>query len=167
MSLELYGKERVNQRCYHVDARQFCLLPGPVGRNLEGDVAMRSPAAIYTYSRTKGLFAGISIEGSALIERKEANKKWVTSRDINSTAKYYGIQYFISCQRWALFALIRRFYGRDDIRAWHMLGGTVEQPSDCRELYEVTAQLSSVASSHIHVLGYINVSNVSNISSNL
>ena len=50
---------------------------GPLGRNLEGDVAVRSPAAIYTYSKTKGLFAGVSIEGSALIERKDANKKLV------------------------------------------------------------------------------------------
>ena len=30
-----------------------------------------------------------------------------------------------------------RFYGREDIRAWHMLGGTVEQPHECEELYEV------------------------------
>lgn len=50
---------------------------GPLGRNIEADVAVRSPAAIYTYSKTKGLFAGISIEGSALIERKDANKKYV------------------------------------------------------------------------------------------
>ncbi|CAC5414422.1 SH3YL1 [Mytilus coruscus] len=49
---------------------------GPLGRNIEADVAVRSPAAIYTYSKTKGLFAGISIEGSALIERKDANKKF-------------------------------------------------------------------------------------------
>ena len=42
---------------------------------MEADVAVRSPAAVYTYSKTKGLFAGISIEGSALIERKDANKK--------------------------------------------------------------------------------------------
>ncbi|XP_033099236.1 SH3 domain-containing YSC84-like protein 1 [Anneissia japonica] len=49
---------------------------GPLGRNLEGDVSLRSPAAIYTYSQTKGLFAGISLEGAALIERKDANRKF-------------------------------------------------------------------------------------------
>uniref|UniRef100_A0A0B7BDS1 SH3 domain-containing protein n=1 Tax=Arion vulgaris TaxID=1028688 RepID=A0A0B7BDS1_9EUPU len=54
----------------------FTIAAGPLGRNLEGDIAVRSPAAIYTYSKTKGLFAGISIEGSALIERKDANKKF-------------------------------------------------------------------------------------------
>ncbi|XP_060086372.1 SH3 domain-containing YSC84-like protein 1 [Ylistrum balloti] len=54
----------------------FSIAAGPLGRNLEADIAVRSPAAIYTYSKTKGLFAGISVEGSALIERKDANKKF-------------------------------------------------------------------------------------------
>ena len=54
----------------------FTIAAGPIGRNVEGDVSVRSPAAIYTYSKTKGLFAGISIEGSYLIERKDANKKY-------------------------------------------------------------------------------------------
>nr|KAG5689215.1 hypothetical protein BaRGS_014871 [Batillaria attramentaria] len=54
----------------------FTIAVGPLGRNIEGDVAVRSPAAIYTYSKTKGIFAGISIEGSALIERKDANRKF-------------------------------------------------------------------------------------------
>ncbi|KAK6192052.1 hypothetical protein SNE40_003598 [Patella caerulea] len=54
----------------------FTIAAGPLGRNLEADVAVRSPAAIYTYSKTKGIFAGISVEGSALIERKDANRKF-------------------------------------------------------------------------------------------
>jgi len=53
----------------------FTIAAGPLGRNVEGDVAVRSPAAIYTYSKTKGLFAGISIEGSYLVERKDANRR--------------------------------------------------------------------------------------------
>ncbi len=53
----------------------FTVAAGPVGRNMEGDIAVRSPAAIYTYSKTKGLFAGVSIEGSYLVERKDANRK--------------------------------------------------------------------------------------------
>lgn len=53
----------------------FSIAAGPLGRNIEADISLRSPAAIYTYSKTKGLFAGISVEGSALIERKDANKK--------------------------------------------------------------------------------------------
>ncbi|GFS24886.1 SH3 domain-containing YSC84-like protein 1 [Elysia marginata] len=62
----------------------FTVAAGPLGRNVEGDVSVRSPAAIYTYSKTKGIFAGISIEGSALIERKEANKKFY-GRDLRAT----------------------------------------------------------------------------------
>ncbi|BFZ05076.1 hypothetical protein BsWGS_08115 [Bradybaena similaris] len=61
----------------------FTIAAGPLGRNIEGDIAVRSPAAIYTYSKTKGIFAGISIEGSALIERKDANKKFY-GRDVRA-----------------------------------------------------------------------------------
>ncbi|XP_004066507.2 SH3 domain-containing YSC84-like protein 1 isoform X1 [Oryzias latipes] len=49
---------------------------GPVGRNVEADVALRSTAAVFTYCRSRGLFAGISLEGSYLIERKETNRKF-------------------------------------------------------------------------------------------
>ncbi|XP_052270029.1 SH3 domain-containing YSC84-like protein 1 isoform X2 [Dreissena polymorpha] len=61
----------------------FTIAAGPVGRNLEADVALRSTAAIYTYSKTRGLFAGISVEGSGLIERKDANRKFY-GRDIRA-----------------------------------------------------------------------------------
>ncbi|XP_025944118.1 SH3 domain-containing YSC84-like protein 1 [Apteryx rowi] len=46
----------------------------PVLRNLEGDVALRSSAAVYTYCKSRGLFAGVSLEGTCLIERKETNR---------------------------------------------------------------------------------------------
>lgn len=49
---------------------------GPVGRNLGVDVA--PTAAIYTYSRSQGLFAGVSLEGTVIITRNERN------------AEYYG-----------------------------------------------------------------------------
>lgn len=43
-------------------------------------------AAIFSYSKTKGLFAGVSLEGSVIIERKDANKEFyhqkVSSKDI-------------------------------------------------------------------------------------
>src|SRR5881392_761379 len=44
---------------------------GPVGRAAEADVAPR--AAIYTYSKTKGLFIGASLEGAVIGTRKGAN----------------------------------------------------------------------------------------------
>src|SRR5579862_9988348 len=48
---------------------------GPVGRNLsaETDVTMR--AEILSYSRARGLFAGISLAGSTLHPDNDANKK--------------------------------------------------------------------------------------------
>jgi hypothetical protein len=49
---------------------------GPVGRNAEAAAAVGHIAAIYSYSKTKGLFAGISVEGSVIIERKDANEKF-------------------------------------------------------------------------------------------
>lgn len=67
----------------------FTVAIGPIGRNLEGDVALRSSAAMYTYCKARGLFAGISLEGSCLIERKETNRKFYC-QDIRASAILYG-----------------------------------------------------------------------------
>lgn len=55
---------------------------GPIGRNAEaaGAASLKSVAAIFAYSKTKGLFAGVSLEGSVLIERRDANEKMYNSR---------------------------------------------------------------------------------------
>lgn len=52
---------------------------GPVGRNAEasGAASLRSVAGIFSYSKTKGLFAGVSLEGSVIVERKDADRKSV------------------------------------------------------------------------------------------
>ncbi len=49
---------------------------GPVGRDLQAGVT--PTAAVYTYSRSKGLFAGVSLEGAIISTQKTAN------------ARYYG-----------------------------------------------------------------------------
>ncbi|KAI0036222.1 hypothetical protein K488DRAFT_41705 [Vararia minispora EC-137] len=49
---------------------------GPLGRNGEATGAVNSSgklAAMYSYSKTKGLFGGVSIEGSVIVERQDAN----------------------------------------------------------------------------------------------
>lgn len=48
-----------------------------MGRNAEaaGAASLKGVAGIFSYSKTKGLFAGVSLEGSAIIERKDANAK--------------------------------------------------------------------------------------------
>lgn len=52
------------------------LATGPVGRDLEGSMTLG--AVIYTYSRSQGLFAGVSLEGTVIGTRDTAN------------AEYYG-----------------------------------------------------------------------------
>lgn len=53
------------------------LAAGPVGRNAEaaGAASLKGVAGVFSYSKTKGLFAGVSLEGSAIIERRDANEK--------------------------------------------------------------------------------------------
>lgn len=59
-----------------------------MGRNAEaaGAASLKGVAGIFSYSKTKGLFAGVSLEGSAIIERKDANTKLyghpVSARDL-------------------------------------------------------------------------------------
>lgn len=54
---------------------------GPVGRNAEasGNASLGSVAAVFSYSKTKGLFAGVSLEGSVIVERRDANRKFYNS----------------------------------------------------------------------------------------
>lgn len=51
---------------------------GPIGRNAEasGSASYKSVAAVFSYSKTRGLFAGVSLEGSVLIERRDVNTKF-------------------------------------------------------------------------------------------
>jgi SH3 domain-containing YSC84-like protein 1 len=55
------------------------LAVGPVGRALEGDWGVgegRHPAPIYTYSLSKGLYAGISLDGKVISTRADVNEKF-------------------------------------------------------------------------------------------
>src|ERR1043166_3827635 len=57
---------------------------GPVGRSAEGSVALQS--AMYSYSRSQGLFAGVSLEGTVISTRDDLNEAYygrrVTPQDI-------------------------------------------------------------------------------------
>ena len=50
------------------------LATGPVGRDLEGSMTLG--AVMYTYSRSQGLFAGVSLEGTIIGSRDEANTEY-------------------------------------------------------------------------------------------
>jgi SH3 domain-containing YSC84-like protein 1 len=59
---------------------------GPVGRDAEADTDVTMRAQVLTYSRARGLFAGISLEGSTLRPDEDANEriygKHIPSKDI-------------------------------------------------------------------------------------
>ncbi|MGA8367142.1 MAG: lipid-binding SYLF domain-containing protein [Candidatus Acidiferrales bacterium] len=56
---------------------------GPVGRDTEADTDVALRAEVLTYSRARGLFAGISLEGSTLRPDDDANER-IYGRKINS-----------------------------------------------------------------------------------
>jgi SH3 domain-containing YSC84-like protein 1 len=78
---------------------------GPVGRDLQAGVT--PTAAVYTYSRSKGLFAGVSLEGAIIGTQKTANARYygrvVSARSILSgrVSPPSGVQ--------RLLTLLRRF----------------------------------------------------------
>jgi lipid-binding SYLF domain-containing protein len=47
---------------------------GPIGRSAEAAIAPQ--AAIYTYSRNQGIFAGVSLEGTVIATRYQANEEY-------------------------------------------------------------------------------------------
>lgn len=68
----------------HLLSSQFSLgadasvAAGPVGRQAEGDTDWKMRAEILTYSRARGIFAGVSLNGA------------VVKQDKNSTREFYG-----------------------------------------------------------------------------
>jgi lipid-binding SYLF domain-containing protein len=49
---------------------------GPVGRTAMASTSLTFDSEIYAYSRSKGLFAGISLEGNGIFIGKKANKRF-------------------------------------------------------------------------------------------
>lgn len=64
---------------------------GPVGRSASANTDYKLEAEVYSYSRSKGLFAGISINGASLAIDKDSNKDYygagTTSKDLFATSK--------------------------------------------------------------------------------
>ncbi|KAF8585096.1 DUF500-domain-containing protein [Ramaria rubella] len=59
---------------------------GPLGTGGSVQATLAHPAPMFSYSKSKGLFAGLSLEGTVLIERKDANREFygspIPARDI-------------------------------------------------------------------------------------
>lgn len=60
---------------------------GPTGRDLQASIT--PTAAVYTYSRSKGLFAGASLEGAIIATQKTANTRYYR-RPVNAGAILSG-----------------------------------------------------------------------------
>ena len=54
---------------------------GPVGRNSTASTDYKMEAEVYSYSKSKGLFAGISISGSAISVDQKANNSFYSNDD--------------------------------------------------------------------------------------
>lgn len=48
---------------------QLAAAAGPIGVGGGVNTSLINPVAVFTYSKSKGLFAGVSLEGTVLIER--------------------------------------------------------------------------------------------------
>jgi lipid-binding SYLF domain-containing protein len=55
---------------------------GPVGRQATADTDIKLSSAIYSYSRSKGLFAGVSLEGAVITMDDDANRS-VYGKDVS------------------------------------------------------------------------------------
>ncbi|MDD2351043.1 MAG: lipid-binding SYLF domain-containing protein [Synergistaceae bacterium] len=58
---------------------------GPVGRDTSAATDSRAKASIYSYSMSKGLFAGMTFEGSVLNQNRDANRAY-WGRDMSAQA---------------------------------------------------------------------------------
>ena len=63
---------------------------GPVGRSAEASTDLDMEAEIYSYSKSKGLFAGVSIKGASIQIDKDANLAFYDKQDISAWDILYG-----------------------------------------------------------------------------
>lgn len=54
----------------------FAIAAGPVGRHVEAATDAQAKASIYSYSMSKGLFAGVSLDGSVISISVKRNKEY-------------------------------------------------------------------------------------------
>jgi lipid-binding SYLF domain-containing protein len=57
---------------------------GPQGRRAEASTDLELEAEIYSYSRSKGLFAGIAIKGASIQIDKKANRRFYDDRGLSA-----------------------------------------------------------------------------------
>ncbi|KAI0053120.1 DUF500-domain-containing protein [Auriscalpium vulgare] len=95
------------------------LAVGPLGRNGEASGALSTAgkmAAMYSYSKTRGLFGGVSVEGSVIVERQDANAQAYQS-DVSAKQLLSGS---VTPPEWAnnLIRTLEACTGMPGSRAW-------------------------------------------------
>src|SRR6266849_4010093 len=71
-----------NDGMQHLLSSQFALgadasvAAGPVGRHAEGNTDWKMRAQVLTYSRTRGVFAGVSLNGAVLKQDKDSTREF-------------------------------------------------------------------------------------------
>ncbi|CAJ0841489.1 9777_t:CDS:2 [Entrophospora sp. SA101] len=86
---------------------------GPIGMGTEVSSSVYEPSALYSYSSSKGFFAGVSVEGTIIMERKDANKKFY-GRDISAAEILSGKGDLTSLStKNDLYDVLKRAEGRD------------------------------------------------------
>ncbi|KAH7883942.1 hypothetical protein F5I97DRAFT_1896922 [Phlebopus sp. FC_14] len=92
---------------------------GPLGRNGEATGSVNSRgniAAMYSYSKTRGLFGGVSLEGSVIVERQDANAL-AYNQDVTARMLLSGS---VACPDWAsaLVKTLESCTGMPGARTW-------------------------------------------------
>ncbi|MFN4260222.1 MAG: lipid-binding SYLF domain-containing protein [Gemmataceae bacterium] len=64
----------------------IAIAAGPIGRRAEAGTDLKLTAEVYSYSRSRGLFAGVSLEGAALLIDAPANEAFYWEKDITPAA---------------------------------------------------------------------------------
>lgn len=68
------GLENLTQNSFKIGG-SASIAAGPVGREAEGATDLRFQAEILSYSRSRGIFAGVSLAGSTIRADRDANEK--------------------------------------------------------------------------------------------
>ena len=81
--------------------------PGPKGRNASANTDTRFQAEILTYGRSRGLFAGVSIEGASLRPDDDANEE-VYGREIDAKLLLTGTDMGVPSDATEFMSTLRR-----------------------------------------------------------
>ncbi|KAG1716774.1 hypothetical protein ID866_372 [Astraeus odoratus] len=115
---------------------------GPLGRNGEALGSVNTSgkvAAMYSYSKTRGLFGGMSVEGSVIVERQDANAL-AYQQDVSVKMLLSGS---VPCPEWAssLVRTLEACTGLPGTRKW------IDDRADEPALYPFNGSTPSVSSS--------------------